>query len=235
MLYSMCAGWTTCQWWRLATLVCRVTSTGATTIAWRTDTGRCPCAGWRWRAWPMASFRSRAMWSVTSVWSVHWHSQCCAWTVEQCRCSTVHVLADFYFQWSLGVCLWELLTRGCSPYPDVDTFNIKQYVCSGRRLSQPEHAPDDVWVLCHCQFDPFVGKDTCSDPIQWFKCWQLSSVVGPWILQIQADIVNFRYELLQKCWLENPEDRPDFTEVYDELENILDTDHKDYATVVFVS
>ena len=55
------------------------------------------------------------------------------------------------------------------------------------------------------------------------------------MLHIQADIVNFRYELLQKCWLENPEDRPDFTEVYDELENILDTDHKDYATVVFVS
>ena len=67
------------------------------------------------------------------------------------------------------------------------------------------------------------------------KCWWLNRVAGRRILQIQADIANFRYELLQKCWLENPEDRPDFTEVYDELENILDTDHKDYATVVFVS
>ncbi|KAK2182661.1 hypothetical protein NP493_342g02055 [Ridgeia piscesae] len=49
--------------------------------------------------------------------------------------------------WSFGVTLWELLTRGCSPYPDVDSFNIKSYVMSGRRMSQPQHAPDDVYAL----------------------------------------------------------------------------------------
>ena len=52
----------------------------------------------------------------------------------------------FRLQWSYGVVLWELLTRGCSPYPDVDSFNIKSYVLSGRRMTQPQHAPDDVSV-----------------------------------------------------------------------------------------
>jgi len=26
--------------------------------------------------------------------------------------------------WSFGILLWELLTRGVTPYPDVDAFNV---------------------------------------------------------------------------------------------------------------
>ncbi len=53
--------------------------------------------------------------------------------------------------WSFGIVLWELTTRGCAPYPDVDSFHMKAYLNRGRRLTQPEHAPDDVYVLmCRC-------------------------------------------------------------------------------------
>ena len=50
------------------------------------------------------------------------------------------------------------MTRGCSPYPDIDTFHIKAYLNSGRRLHQPEHAPDPVWVLTTFAFFQGIHK-----------------------------------------------------------------------------
>lgn len=47
-------------------------------------------------------------------------------------------------QWSFGVLLWEVLMRGVTPYPDVDNFDIRNYLHEGHRLSKPSNAPDDV-------------------------------------------------------------------------------------------
>ena len=47
-------------------------------------------------------------------------------------------------QWSYGVVVWELLTRGCLPYPDVDSFNIRNFVVKGHRMAQPRQSPDDM-------------------------------------------------------------------------------------------
>ena len=48
------------------------------------------------------------------------------------------------FQWAFGVVLWELMTRGCTPYPDVGNMDIKRYLQNGRRMTKPGHAPDAV-------------------------------------------------------------------------------------------
>nr|CAB3263761.1 hepatocyte growth factor receptor [Phallusia mammillata] len=49
--------------------------------------------------------------------------------------------------WSFGILLWELLTRGVTPYPDVDAFNVLNYLLEGRRLRQPQFCPDDLYQL----------------------------------------------------------------------------------------
>ncbi|PIO26105.1 hypothetical protein AB205_0042610, partial [Aquarana catesbeiana] len=46
--------------------------------------------------------------------------------------------------WSFGVLLWELMTRGAPPYPDVDPYDITRYLYRGRRLPQPEYCPDTL-------------------------------------------------------------------------------------------
>lgn len=40
--------------------------------------------------------------------------------------------------WSYGVLLWELMTRGVPPYPDVGNFDILRYLKEGRRMLRPK-------------------------------------------------------------------------------------------------
>ncbi|XP_058024228.1 macrophage-stimulating protein receptor [Ahaetulla prasina] len=49
--------------------------------------------------------------------------------------------------WSFGVLLWELMTRGASPYPEVDPYDITCYLLQGRRLPQPEYCPDSLYTI----------------------------------------------------------------------------------------
>jgi len=64
----------------------------------------------------------------------------------------VAVYSNIYFdvvQWSYGVVLWELMTRGVCPYPEVDNWDVVKYLVSGRRMPQPAYCPDALYVL-HC-------------------------------------------------------------------------------------
>jgi serine/threonine protein kinase len=50
--------------------------------------------------------------------------------------------------WSLGVLLWELMTRGAVPYPEVDNWDIAAYITErGRRLPQPAYCPTSVYGI----------------------------------------------------------------------------------------
>ncbi|XP_033114548.1 hepatocyte growth factor receptor-like isoform X3 [Anneissia japonica] len=49
--------------------------------------------------------------------------------------------------WSFGVVMWEMLTRGITPYPAVDNWDINRYLAQGRRLPQPQFCPDEVYHI----------------------------------------------------------------------------------------
>ncbi|EPQ07268.1 Macrophage-stimulating protein receptor [Myotis brandtii] len=50
-------------------------------------------------------------------------------------------------EWSFGVLLWELLTRGAPPYPHIDPFDLTHFLAQGRRLPQPEYCPDALYTV----------------------------------------------------------------------------------------
>uniref|UniRef100_A0A8C6EDN0 Macrophage-stimulating protein receptor n=1 Tax=Microcebus murinus TaxID=30608 RepID=A0A8C6EDN0_MICMU len=58
--------------------------------------------------------------------------------------------------WSFGVLLWELLTRGAPPYPNIDPFDLTHFLAQGRRLPQPEYCPNSLYqVMQRCwEADP---------------------------------------------------------------------------------
>ncbi|KAH7948540.1 hypothetical protein HPB52_024104 [Rhipicephalus sanguineus] len=58
--------------------------------------------------------------------------------------------------WSYGVLLWELMTRGVTPYPEVDNWDIVNFLKQGRRMQQPSYCPDELYdIMMHCwQDDP---------------------------------------------------------------------------------
>ena len=47
-------------------------------------------------------------------------------------------------QWSYGILLWELVTRGSPPYPGVANSEVKQLLESGQRLDKPNYVNDTV-------------------------------------------------------------------------------------------
>ena len=49
--------------------------------------------------------------------------------------------------WSYGVLVWELLTRGATPYPDVNNWEVFKYIKKGNRLLCPSHCPAEIYLL----------------------------------------------------------------------------------------
>ncbi|KAJ0021915.1 hypothetical protein NQD34_009405 [Periophthalmus magnuspinnatus] len=57
--------------------------------------------------------------------------------------------------WSFGVTMWEIATRGQTPYPGVENSEIYDYLRQGNRLKQPPDCLDSIYTLM-------------------FSCWLLS-------------------------------------------------------------
>lgn len=48
------------------------------------------------------------------------------------------------WQWAFGVTMWEIATRGKTPYPGVQNHEIYEYLLHGQRLKKPEGCLDEL-------------------------------------------------------------------------------------------
>ncbi|XP_078076002.1 hepatocyte growth factor receptor [Mustelus asterias] len=92
--------------------------------------------------------------------------------------------------WSFGVLLWELMTRGAPPYPDVDSFDVTVYLLQGRRLLQPEYCPDSLYeVMLKCWHPKLEARPTFSEVVSQISSI-LSTFAGDHYIQLNTTYVN---------------------------------------------
>ncbi|KAJ8359826.1 hypothetical protein SKAU_G00163510 [Synaphobranchus kaupii] len=66
----------------------------------------------------------------------------------------VESLADRVFTvksdvWAFGVTMWEIVTRGMTPYPGVQNHEIYDYLLEGHRLKQPSDCLDELYEIMY--------------------------------------------------------------------------------------
>ena len=72
--------------------------------------------------------------------------------------------------WSYGVLVWELMTRGIVPYPNLQHFEVLLHLRNGYRLPQPNYCPDLVFELM-------------------LKCWSFNPKERPTFCEISNSLV----------------------------------------------
>ncbi|KAF7201127.1 tyrosine-protein kinase receptor TYRO3 [Nothobranchius furzeri] len=56
--------------------------------------------------------------------------------------------------WAFGVTMWEIMTRGQTPYPGVENSEIYEFLIKGERLKKPADCRDDIYELMHGCWSP---------------------------------------------------------------------------------
>ncbi|XP_077477091.1 tyrosine-protein kinase receptor TYRO3 isoform X1 [Stigmatopora argus] len=56
--------------------------------------------------------------------------------------------------WSFGVTMWEVMTRGQTPYPGVENSEIYEYLIRGERLKKPAECRQDIYDVMHSCWSP---------------------------------------------------------------------------------
>ncbi|XP_078398779.1 tyrosine-protein kinase Mer [Cetorhinus maximus] len=63
--------------------------------------------------------------------------------------------------WAFGVTMWEIVTRGMTPYPGVQNHEIYDYLQAGHRLKQPSDCLDELYeIMYSCWRNDPVDRPT---------------------------------------------------------------------------
>lgn len=54
------------------------------------------------------------------------------------------LLTSILSQWAFGVTMWEIMTRGQTPYAGIENAEIYNYLIGGNRLKQPLDCMEDL-------------------------------------------------------------------------------------------
>jgi len=79
--------------------------------------------------------------------------------------------------WSFGVLLWELMSRGKTPYPGIDNADIYTHIKHGYRLQQPTYCPSLLYQSAMA------------------ICWHADPVQRPSFTQLAHDIRHILHQL----------------------------------------
>ncbi|KAG7462710.1 hypothetical protein MATL_G00187710 [Megalops atlanticus] len=86
----------------------------------------------------------------------------------------VESLADRVFTvksdvWAFGVTMWEIATRGMTPYPGVQNHEIYDYLLEGHRLKQPMDCLDELYEIM-------------------YSCWRADPVDRPFFTEVRVQL-----------------------------------------------
>uniref|UniRef100_A0A6A7FSR8 Tyrosine-protein kinase Drl-like n=1 Tax=Hirondellea gigas TaxID=1518452 RepID=A0A6A7FSR8_9CRUS len=66
--------------------------------------------------------------------------------------------------WSWGVLLWEIMTLGQQPYPEIDPFEMGVSLRRGIRLAQPINCPDEIFkAMTYCWTNSPLERPTVDE------------------------------------------------------------------------
>ncbi|XP_056148384.1 tyrosine-protein kinase Mer [Lampris incognitus] len=115
----------------------------------------------------------------------------------------VESLADRVFTvksdvWAFGVTMWEIATRGMTPYPGIQNHDIYDYLLEGHRLKQPSDCLDELYEIM-------------------YSCWRTDPVDRPQFPQLRGMLEKLTEKLPESCSKEDiiyintsfPEEDPD--------------------------
>ena len=69
------------------------------------------------------------------------------WTACETLISCPHMSSTKSDVWSFGILLWEMITRGSSPYPRMTNKQMQREVLKGYRMPCPSGCPDQLYTI----------------------------------------------------------------------------------------
>uniref|UniRef100_G1U620 Tyrosine-protein kinase Mer n=2 Tax=Oryctolagus cuniculus TaxID=9986 RepID=G1U620_RABIT len=98
--------------------------------------------------------------------------------------------------WAFGVTMWEIATRGMTPYPGVQNHEMYDYLLHGHRLTQPEGCLDQLYEIMYSCWaaDPLDRPSFSVLRLQLEKLLESLPEV-----QDKADVFYINTPLLESC------------------------------------